>query len=397
MAGIYLHIPFCTSRCVYCDFYSTQYQDKKKDYVNALVRELRLRADYLRRGGERTTIQTIYLGGGTPSTLETSMLETIFNALYSTYDIAPQAEITLEANPDDLTPRKIHELHSLPVNRLSIGIQTFDSDRLRLLRRRHNGTQAFRAVRDSQEAGYDNISIDLIYGLPGQTLDTWAADLQTAVELQVQHISAYSLIYEKGTPLWDMRDRHQVEEADEELSLKMFNLLIDTLTDNGFEHYEISNFARPGFRSRHNSSYWQGIPYLGCGPSAHSYDGKDRQWNNPDLIAYINQIGKCSRPEDFDNAPWIVKEKLNLYERYNDFIITALRTTDGVDLNQMKTDFGQRLHDYCLQTAAPYLQNGLLERTYNEKEQAPKDLLRLTRRGLFLSDGIMSDLLYVES
>ena len=206
MAGIYLHIPFCTSRCVYCDFYSTQYQDKKKDYVNALVRELRLRADYLRQGGERTTIQTIYLGGGTPSTLETSMLETIFNALYSTYDIAPQAEITLEANPDDLTPRKIHELHSLPVNRLSIGMQSASDAELACLGRVHRASDLPPAVALARKHGFTNINLDLMMGIPCQTLASFSDSLDAALSLAPAHLSVYSLQIEQGTPFFAQKD-----------------------------------------------------------------------------------------------------------------------------------------------------------------------------------------------
>lgn len=394
MAGIYIHIPFCTSRCIYCDFYSTTYGEKDKAYISALRNELRLRANYLQQDGQMPVIETIYIGGGTPSTLDTSLLEPIFEVLYRTYHVSDRAEITIEANPDDLTPRKIKSLRTLPVNRLSMGVQTFDDGKLRLLHRRHNGEQAIRAVHDCQDTGFDNISIDLIYGLPAQSLREWETDVNTALSLNVQHISAYALIYEEGTPLWEMRKRHVVEEADEELSLEMFSLLMCRLENAGFEHYEISNFARPGFRSRHNSSYWKGIPYLGCGPSAHSFDGRNRQWNHPDLNVYIDQVGKCLSSEDFNRAPWIEQEELNLYERYNDCIITSLRTSDGLNLSELKRKFGQSLTDYCLQAAAVHLRNGQLEIT-EKKEQAPEGLLKLTRRGIFLSDGIMSDLLYV--
>lgn len=396
MAGIYLHIPFCKSRCIYCDFYSTLCEDKKEDYVAALSNELRLRAGYLSQDGQRPSIGTIYVGGGTPTTLDPQLLEQLFATLYDTYEIDPQAEVTLEANPDDLSPQRIAALRHLPVNRLSIGIQTFDSDRLRLLRRRHNGQQALQAVHDCQEAGFGNISIDLIYGLPQQTLQDWEADLRQATALNVQHISAYALIYEEHTPLWRMRQQHLVEEAEDELSLDMFNALMDRLAASGFEHYEISNFALPGYRSRHNSSYWKGIPYLGCGPAAHSFDGRNRQWNRPDLEGYIRHVGACRRPEDFQDAVWIEKDELNEQERYNERIITSLRTSDGLDLDRLEKDFGTPLRDYCLRAASGHLRNGLLERTPKEK-QAPQGLLRLTRRGLFLSDGVMSDLLYVDN
>lgn len=396
MAGIYLHIPFCKSRCIYCDFYSTLYGGERQGaYVAALSNELRLRAGYLRQGGQVPPIETVYVGGGTPTTLDTQQLERLFTVLYDTYTIAPQAEFTLEANPDDLTPQKIKDLCRLPVNRLSIGIQTFDSARLRLLRRRHDGGQAMKAVGACQDAGLENISIDLIYGLPGQALKEWEADLDQAIALQVQHISAYALIYEENTPLWRMRQEHLVEEATEELSLGMFNMLIDKLACAGFEHYEISNFALPGHRARHNSGYWKGIPYLGCGPAAHSFDGRDRQWNRPDLDDYIRCVGACLRPEDFQNAPWIEKDELDEYKRYNERIITSLRTSDGLDLARLEEDFGTEMLRYCLRAAAPYLRNGLLEQKV-QKKQASKGLLKLTRRGLFLSDGVMSDLLYVD-
>ena len=208
MAGIYIHIPFCTSRCVYCDFYSTTYGEKDKAYISALTNELRLRANYLQQDGQMPVIETIYIGGGTPSTLDTSLLEPIFEVLYRTYHVSDRAEITIEANPDDLTPRKIKSLRTLPVNRLSMGVQTFDDGKLRLLHRRHNGEQAIRAVHDCQDTGFDNISIDLIYGLPAQSLREWETDVNTALSLNVQHISAYALIYEEGTPLWEMRKRH---------------------------------------------------------------------------------------------------------------------------------------------------------------------------------------------
>lgn len=395
MAGIYLHIPFCKSRCIYCDFYSTLFGERQEAYVAALSNELRLRAGYLRQGGLVPPIETVYVGGGTPTTLDARLLERLFTVLYDTYAIDPQAEITLEANPDDLTPQRIKELCRLPVNRLSIGIQTFDSARLRMLRRRHDGGQAMKAVGDCQDAGLENISIDLIYGLPGQTLEEWEADLDQAIALQVQHISAYALIYEENTPLWRMRQEHQVEEAAEELSLDMFNTLMDKLAAAGFEHYEISNFALPERRARHNSSYWKGIPYLGCGPAAHSFDGRDRQWNRPDLDNYIRCVGACLRPEDFQNAPWIEKDELGARERYNERIITSLRTSDGLDLARLEEDFGTEMLRYCLRAAVPHLRNGLLEQEA-QKKQAPKGLLRLTRRGLFLSDGVMSDLLYVD-
>ncbi len=394
MAGIYLHIPFCKSRCIYCDFYSTTGKEKTAAYIQALTNELRLRTGYLDNKNQPATINTVYIGGGTPSLLGPHELDLIFDTLYQNYTIHPQAEITLEANPDDLSDEHIRMLSDLPVNRLSIGIQTFDNHKLDLLHRRHTGEQAIKTVRKCQEAGFGNISIDLIYGLPAQTLKDWEKDIRTALSLHVQHLSAYALTYEEGTRLWNMREQKFLKETDEDTSLAMFSLLMDLLSDAGFEHYEISNFAKPGLRSRHNSSYWKGIPYLGCGPSAHSFDGHDRQWNRPDLAFYINGVRNCRKVEDFNNAPWIERERLSLNERYNDRIITALRTTEGLNLTQLGQLFGNRWVDYCLQNARKHIDCGNLE-IKKSSGKNPEDWLRLTRHGLFLSDGIMSDLLYV--
>lgn len=396
MAGIYVHIPFCESRCIYCDFYSTTRLKDRTSYVNALTRELKFRTDYLpHSAGRQPTIHTIYFGGGTPSQLSCCQLEQILNTIYKEYDVSNDAEITIEANPDDLSKQCIKELRSLPFNRISMGIQTFDDNRLRFLRRRHNGEEAIEAVKRCQDAGLENISIDLIYGLPQETLPEWEEDINQALTLHTPHISAYALIYEEGTPLWNMKEKGLVKEIEDETSLAMYNLLIERLTSDGFEHYEISNFARSGFRSRHNSSYWMDIPYLGCGPSAHSFDGHSRQWNTSDLTTYINMINACQSPTDFLNASWIEKEELSLSTRYNDFILTSLRTCWGADIHIMKKKFGNKLSDYCLRMSKPYLDSGHLVLT-KRNEQAPEGLLKLTRRGLFLSDGIISDLLYVE-
>lgn len=396
MAGIYIHIPFCKSRCIYCDFYSTTEGEKMKEYVHALTRELTLRADFLKKDGVFPNINTVYIGGGTPSTLSTTCLRQIFECIYKVYPVVEDAEITIEANPDDLDNQRIEDWRKLPINRISMGIQTFNDERLKLLHRRHNGQQAINAVRACQNAGFGNISIDLIYGLPGQTLADWESDLSQAIELQTQHISAYSLTYEEKTPIWKMRERHIVKEADETLSLKMFEMLSDKLATAGFEHYEISNFSRKGFRSRHNSSYWDGTPYLGCGPAAHSFDGQDRQWNIPDLNLYIKAMQDCTK-EDFQDAPWIRKEHLSKSEQYNDCIITALRTSQGINLHQLRRRFGKKLADYCLQNAKPHINRGTLEIADIKEEQTPEGLLKLTRKGIFLSDDIMCDLLYVDN
>ena len=376
MAGIYIHIPFCKRRCIYCDFFSTTQSEKKAEYVHALVRELEMRKDYV---GEEE-IETIYLGGGTPSQLSQEELDEIFTYIYKVYKVTPDAEITLEANPDDLTPEYVSMLRSLPINRISMGIQTFQEETLKLLHRRHTARQAIEAFRRCREAGFQNISIDLMYGLPGETLETWEQDLQQAIDLHPEHISAYHLIYEEGTTLWNLREQNKVEEAEEELSLTLFKTVIERLTKAGYQHYEISNFCLPGLHSRHNSSYWTGKKYLGCGPSAHSFDGISRQWNVSSLEKYLEGIR--SNQLDFE------LEELDLYTRYNDFVITSIRTCWGMPLAQLRTTYGETLYNYCLRMAKPHIEQGVLE--------IKENTLKLTPQGIFISDGIMSDLLWIE-
>ena len=376
MAGIYLHIPFCKRRCIYCDFFSTTQGGQTDRYIEALCSELEQRKEYL----EGEDIETIYLGGGTPSQLQEKHFEQIFSTLYIYYPVRPDAEITLEANPDDLNKEYVTMLRHFPFNRLSMGIQTFNDTTLRLLHRRHTAQQAIDAFERCRQAGFANISIDLMYGLPGETLASWKADLEQAIALHPEHISAYHLIYEEGTPLWKLREEHRVSEIDEDLSVSLFSELIHTLKTAGYEHYEISNFCLPGKHSRHNSSYWIGKKYLGCGASAHSYNGISRQWNIASLEKYMTGIE--------NHKPDFEKEELDLYTRYNDFIITSLRTQWGMSLTKLKTDFGEKLYDYCIHLATPHLQQHTL--------QQDDEFLKLTEQGIFISDGIMSDLLWVE-
>ena len=375
MAGIYIHIPFCKRRCIYCDFFSTTQSDQKSTYVRALCEELRIRKDYL----QKEDIETIYLGGGTPSQLSQKELESIFTTIYNIYKVKENAEITLEANPDDLTPEYVSMLCQLPINRISMGIQTFQENTLKLLHRRHTAQQAVEAFYRCREAGFQNISIDLMYGLPGETLETWIHDLKQAIDLHPEHISAYHLIYEEGTVLWKLREECQVKEADEDLSVSLFSTLIDMLTQAGYQHYEVSNFCLPGLHSQHNSSYWTGKNYLGCGPSAHSYNGFSRQWNVASLDKYMTGIS--SGQPDFE------LEELDLYTRYNDFVITSIRTCWGMPLSRLQTEYSEELYHYCLRMAKPHLEQGVL--------QLQDEVLKLTSKGIFVSDGIMSDLLWV--
>ena len=366
MAGIYIHIPFCKTRCIYCDFYSTTRSELKQQYIRALCTELKTRKGYLKE----EPIETIYFGGGTPSQLAHEDFEQIFRTIKEVYGTEHAEEITLEANPDDLTEEYVSMLRTLPFNRISMGIQTFDAPTLKLLNRRHNAAQAIAAIHRLRQAGFRNISIDLIYGLPDETDQRWERDLQQAVGLDVEHISAYHLTYEKGTRIYEMLQSHRISEVDEESSLRFFSALMDTLGAAGYEHYEISNFCKPGMYSRHNTAYWKGIPYLGCGPSAHSFNAETREWNTASLEGYIKSIEEGHRSSE--------TEILDKVTRYNEYIMTSLRTMWGISLTYTEEAFGTELCQYCTKMAAPYLQSHKL------KMQA--DRLRLTREGIFVSD-----------
>jgi len=370
MAGIYFHIPFCKTRCVYCDFFSSATKVNEVDeYVEALCEELRERADYL----NGHPVETIYFGGGTPSQLSAKHFEKIFRTLTEINGMHPASqEITLEANPDDITPKYLNSLKDLPFNRISLGVQSLDDEELRFLNRRHDAQSSVRTVRLCQEQGFENISIDLMYGLPGQTIKSWESTIRQAIALNVQHVSAYHLIYEKNTPLFDLLQRGIIQTIDEELSVSLFELLIDRLTGAGFEHYEISNFALAGYQSRHNSAYWNGTPYLGIGASAHSYNGTSRQWN-------ASVHGADYRTQGVEVE--ILDEKV----LFNDFIITRLRTLKGIDLKELQNLFGEEKATYCLGQAEKQFSSQQLEVVNNH--------LRLTRKGIFVSDGIMAELL----
>lgn len=374
MAGIYIHIPFCKSRCIYCGFYSTTLLDLRKKYINAVCREMKLRKNYIRE-----PFSTIYLGGGTPSLLDEAELTQLFLYIYNVYDVDRNAEITMECNPDDITPEFTNMLNRLPINRVSMGAQTFADSRLRLLHRRHNSDEVKHAVKLLREAGIKNISIDLMFGFPDESLSQWKEDISAALALNVEHISAYSLMYEEDTPLWKMLDTGKVKEIDEELSLTMFKELVCQLTDAGYEHYEISNFARPGYRSRHNSSYWHQVPYIGLGAAAHSFDLNSRQWNVADLKLYIEEINNGIIPME--------REELDNDTTFNDIITTALRTSDGINLNALETRLGKRYRNTLISAAGKHIEQGLLEIRH--------DRLRLTSEGIFISDMVMSDLMIV--
>lgn len=391
MAGIYIHIPFCESRCIYCDFYSTTSLKWKDDYVDALCKEMELRPA-IQALGDNYPIETIYLGGGTPSQLSDGHLQQIFTKLKETYGdlFSKNMEITMECNPDDVTPDFCKTLGKLPVNRVSMGAQTFSDQRLQFLRRRHNTTEVKEAVSLLRKTGIENISIDLMFGFPKENIEDWKYDILQALQLGVEHISAYSLMYEEGTPLYKMLEQGKIEEIDEELSRNMYDTLIDMLTLSGYEHYEISNFAKPGYCSRHNSSYWNETPYIGLGAAAHSYrrasnqSGKmevTRSWNINNIQQYINSIHQGILPSE--------KENLDLTTRYNDLITTALRTSNGIDLKKTEKEFGKSYLEKLLHEANSKIQRGLM------KIDNKNYRLSLTRKGIYISDDIMGDFMIV--
>lgn len=371
MAGIYIHIPFCKSRCIYCDFYSTTCLEWRDAYVENLCREMEERKFFL----PSTSYSTIYIGGGTPSQLSPSSIERIITQLYQTFTIDDDAEFTIEMNPDDVTSDYLRAISRLgKVNRISMGVQTFDDQRLRFLHRRHTSAQARKAVAVCRDEGFSNISIDLMFGFPRQTIDEWKSDILQALELDTPHISTYSLMYEPGTLLTRMLEQEQVSEVDEETSLLMYETLRTLLLQSGYQHYEISNFCKPGYHSRHNSNYWNETPYLGLGAGAHSFDGRQRCWNS-----------------EMHEARWHIEDKevLTHIQHYNETVMTRLRTSQGIDLHQFLITFGQTFYDQLLTLATPHIQSG------NLAHDTSAGRLRLTPQGIFVSNLVMSDLMLV--
>ena len=385
MAGLYIHIPFCKSRCIYCGFYSTTSLQLQDRYVEALCREMEMRSKdgkKQRNDGERERISTIYLGGGTPSLLSEANLHRLFDAIGNTFSLADLEETTIECNPDDITEDYASMLSRLPINRVSMGAQTFSDDRLHFLHRRHTAEEVGRAVERLRNVGIENISIDLMFGFPGETLDDWQQDINAALSLDVEHISAYCLMYEEGTPLYRMANT--LKPIDDETERLMYDTLIDRLSRADYEHYEISNFAslrkshdakRSSLRSLHNSNYWNSTPYIGLGAAAHSFDIVSRQWNISNIHTYIESIEQGIVPCE--------REIIDADTRYNDLITTALRTREGIILSSLK----EKYRHYLLDNAKSAIERGLL--TIDD------DRIHLTRQGLFVSDDVMSDLVWV--
>lgn len=375
MAGIYIHIPFCKQRCSYCDFYTEVAPQFVENIVNAIVKEIDIRKEYL----ANKDIKSIYFGGGTPSVLTYNHFSKIFKAVFSTYNVSESAEITFEANPDDLTPDFFDSIQSLPFNRISIGIQSFDDEDLKRINRRHNSWQAIEAVSNAQKAGFRNISIDLIYGLPFQTLQKWENQLNKALNLNIQHISAYGLTYEEETELWKQKERNEINVVDDVTMNEMYLLLVDKMIANDFETYEISNFAKQNFRSVHNSSYWKQEPYIGIGPAAHSYNLHSRQWNVASITGYQKAIES--------NSTYFEIEHLTTNDKYNDYVMVSLRTSEGIDIEYIKNEFGTELATYCLQNSEPYIESMKIIRK--------GDKVSLTTDGILISNQIIIQLLKV--
>ena len=376
MAGIYLHIPFCRKRCYYCDFFKSTDLSQKIRLLGGLRKELENRAFEL----SSEKINTIYLGGGTPSVLLVNELKDLLDTIYRNYQVSPEAEITMEANPDDLSLNYLLALHEIGFNRLSMGVQSFSESDLKLMNRRHGAMQAIQSVKWAKTAGFANISIDLIYGLPNQTLEEWERNVRIAVELDVQHISAYNLTYHEGTVFYDRLKKGILKELPDELSLQQFEMLIRILNEAGFEHYEISNFCKPGLYSQHNSSYWKSKKYLGIGPSAHSFDLVTRRWNVSSVSGYLDGLE--------NNKPYSESEILTEQDRYNDYIITGLRTIWGISEEMIRTEFSDHYLVHFQKIKNKYLNSGHVLVTSGKTYLSPE--------GLFISDQIMADFMVVE-
>ncbi len=371
MSGIYIHIPFCKQACHYCDFHFSTSLKKKDEMVLALAKEIALRKNEFKE----EVVETIYFGGGTPSILEIADLRLLIDAVYKHYKVVDNPEITVEANPDDLSEERIIELSQNKVNRLSIGIQSFFEDDLKLMNRAHNSVEAKKSLEFATQY-FDNISIDLIYGVPEMSNEKWLQNIETALSFNVPHISSYALTVEPKTALHTFIQKGIIPQPDDEVAQEHFHLLVDKLEENGFIHYELSNFGKENYFSKNNSSYWLGKKYIGIGPSAHSYNGISRSWNVSNNTQYLKSIAENQLPSE--------TETLTKTDRYNEYVMTGLRTVWGISLDRIETEFGKTFLDYLNQQASKYIDDHLLF--------VDDNILRTTKSGKFLSDGIASDL-----
>ena len=371
MSGIYIHIPFCKQACHYCDFHFSTSMKKKVEMVLALAKEIQMRKNEF----EDAVVETIYFGGGTPSLLAIEDLRFLIAEIYSNYNVVENPEITLEANPDDLSKERIVALSNLKINRLSIGIQSFFEDDLKMMNRAHNSSEAKKCLEEATQY-FDNISIDLIYGIPGMSNEKWMQNIEMALSFNVPHISSYALTVEPKTALHSFIQKELIPQPDEEVAQEHFQILVEKLKENNFIHYELSNFGKENFFSKNNSSYWLGKKYIGIGPSAHSYDGQKRGWNVSNNSVYLKSISEGILP--------IETEILSKTDLYNEYIMTGLRTMWGVSLQRIEKEFGPTYLHYLNKQAARYIEDHLL---FMDDE-----ILRTTQKGKFLSDGIASDL-----
>ncbi|NJB71058.1 oxygen-independent coproporphyrinogen-3 oxidase [Saonia flava] len=380
MSGIYLHIPFCKQACHYCDFHFSTSLKKKSEMIDAIIRELQLR-----KNENKDTIETIYFGGGTPSVLEIGELKAILETIYKNYKVIDNPEITLEANPDDLISVKersgtiFKDYRTIGINRLSIGIQSFFEEDLLLMNRAHNAKEAESCLIEATRY-FDNISIDLIYGMPNMSNEKWISNIEKALSFNIPHISSYALTVEPKTALADFIKKGKIKPIDDEIASAHFSILVDKLTKADYICYEVSNFGKPDFFSKHNTSYWQGKRYLGIGPSAHSFDGQRRGWNIRNNAKYIKSIMEGVLP--------IEVEKLSIADQYNEYVMTGLRTIWGVSLPKIELDFGKEYRQYLVKEAQRHIVGQLL--------YIDNDTLLVTKKGKFLTDGIASDLFYVK-
>lgn len=382
MSGLYIHIPFCASKCAYCGFYSIPSTKRKADFLEALKHEIASRKDYLH--GEK--VETVYFGGGTPSLLHLEEIENILKTLHDCFEIDPEAEVTFEANPDTLSLEYLSGLRSLGVNRLSIGIQSFFDNDLRYLSRKHDSSHARQCLDWAKEADFENISIDLIYGLPTSDADQWNRNLDLFFELDIPHLSAYALTLEPNAVLTKQIEMGKAVPVSEEDSIRDYEILCRRAAEHGYVHYEISNFSKPGMHSRHNTSYWFGIPYAGFGPSAHSYDGKSRQWNVSSLERYVEASSVIARSVATRQSTVAEKEILSPEQQYDEYVMLRLRTMWGIDLNDIKREMGERFSYHCEQKAQPLIAQGRLSQN--------KEILYLNDDQMLFADGIAEELFW---
>lgn len=371
MSGIYIHIPFCKQACHYCDFHFSTSLKRKDELINALCQEIELRKDEFKN----VTVETIYFGGGTPSLLTNEELQFIIESVYKNYKVSDNPEITLEANPDDLSKERIIELSKSRINRLSIGIQSFFESDLKLMNRAHNANEAKSCLEEATKH-FDNISLDLIYGIPGASNEQWLANIEMALSFGVPHISSYALTVEPKTALASFIKKGIIDNVDDEQAHDQFHILKDKLEASGFVHYELSNFGKEGYFSKNNSAYWQGKSYIGIGPSAHSFNGKQRGWNVSNNTKYIKSIQQNELPIEI--------ETLTHTDQYNEYVMTGLRTIWGVSFNKIESDFGSDYKDYLIEQSEIFINQQLL---YIDNKH-----LRVTKKGQFLCDGIASEL-----